>query len=38
MFVVSFVPAPRAPTPPLPPPAPPATVNLADELRAMGLM
>ena len=39
MFVVSFVPAPGLPTPaPSEPPAPAEPVNLADELRAMGLM
>ena len=39
MFVVSFVPAPGLPTPaPSAPPAPAEPVNLADEMRAMGLM
>jgi hypothetical protein len=39
MFVVSFVPPPGPPAPaPLPPPASAEPVNLADELRAMGLM
>ena len=39
MFVVSFVPAPGLPAPaPSAPPAPAEPVNLADEMRAMGLM
>jgi len=40
MFVVSFVPVAGPPSPPPRPPVPPQAepVNLADELRAMGLM
>jgi len=39
MFVVSFVPAPGTPaSASVPPPASAGPVNLADEMRAMGLM